>query len=59
LISVIGFVVSTALFIFASVSLLDRQKRKFALLYGLCYSAVLYVVFHYILGAALPAGWLI
>jgi putative tricarboxylic transport membrane protein len=59
LISVIGFVVSTVFFIFASVSFLDPQKRKFALLYGLCYSAILYVVFHFILGAALPAGWLI
>jgi putative tricarboxylic transport membrane protein len=59
LISVLGFVVSTALFIFASVSFLDPKKRKFALVYGLCYSAILYVVFHYILGAALPEGWLI
>lgn len=59
LISVLGFVVSTALFIFASVSFLDPKKRKFAFVYGLCYSAILYVVFHYILGAALPEGWLI
>ena len=59
LMSVLGFVVSTVIFIIASVSLLDRKKLKFAFLYGLCYPTILYVIFHFILRVTIPSGFLI
>ena len=57
--SVLGFIVSTALFIFGVISFLDRKRWKTGLLYGVCYSLILYAAFRFVLGATLPSGWLI
>ncbi|MCX5825101.1 MAG: tripartite tricarboxylate transporter TctB family protein [Deltaproteobacteria bacterium] len=59
MIPVLGFLVSTALFIFGSILFRDRRKLIVAAIYGICFSAALYFVFHAVLGVTLPRGWLL
>ena len=58
-IPVLGFLVSTALFLFGSILFLDRRKLIVAAIYGICFSAAIYFVFHAVLGVTLPRGWLL
>ena len=59
MIPVLGFLVSTALFIFGSILFRDRRKLVVAAIYGICFPAVIYVVFQAVLGVTLPRGWLL
>jgi putative tricarboxylic transport membrane protein len=59
MIPVLGFLVSTALFIFGSILFRDRRKLVVAAIYGICVSAAIYVVFQAVLGVTLPRGWLL
>jgi len=58
-IPVLGFLVSTALFIFGSILFRDRRKLVVAAIYGICFPAAIYFVFHAVLGVSLPRGWLL
>lgn len=54
----LGFLVSTALFLFGSILFLNRRRPVLAILYGIGYAASLYALFHAVLKVTLPAGWL-
>jgi putative tricarboxylic transport membrane protein len=58
-IPVLGFLVSTALFLFGSILYFDRRKLIVAAIYSICFSAAIYFVFHAVLGVTLPRGWLL
>jgi len=59
MIPVLGFLISTALFIFGSILFRDRRKLIAAAIYGICFSAAIYFVFQAVLGVTLPRGWLL
>jgi putative tricarboxylic transport membrane protein len=59
MIPILGFLVSTALFIFGSIVFRDRRRLVVAAIYGVCFSAALYFAFHAVLGVTLPRGWLL
>jgi hypothetical protein len=58
LIPFLGFLVSTALFLFGSILFLNRRRPVLAILCGIGYAAALYALFHTVLKVTLPAGWL-
>ncbi len=58
-IPVLGFLAGTALFLFGSILFLHRRRPVLAVVYGLCFSAALYFLFHSVLKVSLPRGWLL
>lgn len=55
----LGFLVSTALFLFGSILFLNRRRPVLAAIYGICYAATIYFLFHTVLKVTLPSGWLL
>ena len=59
MIPVLGFLAITALFLFGSILFLNRRRPVLAAIYGICYAATIYFLFHTVLKVTLPSGWLL
>jgi hypothetical protein len=59
MVPVLGYLVSTAVFLFGSILFLYRRRPVLAAIYGICYAVAIYFLFHTVLGVTLPRGWLL
>ncbi len=55
---IIGFILSSVLFLFGLSMYYDRTQWKIAILYSVGFTAILYLLFRVMLGILLPTIWL-